>query len=122
MKSSAAPALPPARAAEAVLLANAISRLRIARHIKQDTAAVRAGLSRNTAYRLERGDPGIAIGHVLTYLTHAGSQRVGALDVRESLQTAPAPGYTPWKNLEYLIETEDSTADREGCICLQTLG
>jgi transcriptional regulator with XRE-family HTH domain len=68
MKSSAAAALPPIRAAEAVQLGHAISRLRMARHIKQDTAAVRAGLSRNTAYRLERGDPGIAIGHVLRYL------------------------------------------------------
>jgi transcriptional regulator with XRE-family HTH domain len=68
MKASAAASLPPARAAEAVLLGHAISRLRLARNIKQDTAAVRAGLSRNTAYRLEKGDPGIAIGHVLRYL------------------------------------------------------
>ncbi len=68
MKASAAASLPPARAAEAVLLGYAISRLRLARNIKQDTAAVRAGLSRNTAYRLEKGDPGIAIGHVLRYL------------------------------------------------------
>jgi transcriptional regulator with XRE-family HTH domain len=68
MKSSAAAALPPVRATEAVQLGHAISRLRMSRHIKQATAAVRAGLSRNTAYRLERGDPGIAIGHVLRYL------------------------------------------------------
>ena len=31
-------------------------------------AAVRAGLSRNRAYRLEAGDPGVAIGHLLRYL------------------------------------------------------
>jgi transcriptional regulator with XRE-family HTH domain len=68
MKSRAAAALPPARAAEAILLGHALSRLRLARNIKQDTAAVRAGLSRNTAYRLEKGDPGIAIGHLLRYL------------------------------------------------------
>jgi len=29
---------------------------------------VRAGLSRNTAYRLESGDPRVAIGHLLRYL------------------------------------------------------
>jgi transcriptional regulator with XRE-family HTH domain len=68
MKASAAASLPPARVAESLLLGQAISRLRLARHIKQDTAAVRAGVSRNTAYRLEKGDPGIAIGHLLRYL------------------------------------------------------
>ena len=36
--------------------------------MKQDQAALRAGLSRNTAYRLEKGDPGIAMGQVLRYL------------------------------------------------------
>ena len=68
MKSRAAAALPPTRAAETVLLGHVLARLRLARNIKQDTAAVRAGLSRNTAYRLEKGDPGIAIGHLLRYL------------------------------------------------------
>ena len=45
-----------------------VARLRVARKIKQADAAVRAGLSRNTAYRIERGDPGLAIGQVLRYL------------------------------------------------------
>lgn len=44
------------------------ARLRVARAMKQDVAAVRAGLSRNTAYRLESGDPGVAVGHLLRYL------------------------------------------------------
>ena len=44
------------------------ARLRVARGIKQDVAAVRAGLSRNTAYRLESGDPGVAVGQLLRYL------------------------------------------------------
>jgi transcriptional regulator with XRE-family HTH domain len=44
------------------------ARLRVARGVKQDVAAVRAGLSRNTAYRLESGDPGVAVGHLLRYL------------------------------------------------------
>lgn len=45
-----------------------LARLRVARRIKQADAALRAGLSRNTAYRLEKGDPGVALGQVLRYL------------------------------------------------------
>ena len=56
------------RAAEAKKLGSALARLRIARGIKQDQAALRAGVSRNTAYRLEKGDPGTAVGQVLRYL------------------------------------------------------
>ena len=53
---------------ECVQLGMLLARLRLARHVKQADAALRAGLSRNTAYRLEKGDPGIAIGQVLRYL------------------------------------------------------
>ncbi len=42
--------------------------LRIARHVRQGEAAVRAGLSRATAQRIEKGDPGVAIGALLRYL------------------------------------------------------
>jgi DNA-binding XRE family transcriptional regulator len=45
-----------------------LARLRVARHIPQTEAALRAGISRNTAYRMEKGDPGLAIGQVLRYL------------------------------------------------------
>ena len=45
-----------------------VARLRLARKVKQSDAALRAGLSRNTAYRLEKGDPGLALGQVLRYL------------------------------------------------------
>lgn len=45
-----------------------LARLRIARKVKQTDAALRAGLSRNTAYRIEKGDPGLALGQVLRYL------------------------------------------------------
>jgi hypothetical protein len=40
----------------------------LARTVKQADAALRAGLSRNTAYRIEHGDPGLAMGQVLRYL------------------------------------------------------
>ncbi len=49
-------------------LGQQLARLRVARKIKQADAALRAGLSRNTVYRLEKGDPGVAIGQVLRYL------------------------------------------------------
>ena len=38
------------------------------RQVQQTDAALRAGLSRNTVYRLEKGYPGLAIGQVLRYL------------------------------------------------------
>jgi transcriptional regulator with XRE-family HTH domain len=60
--------LPPGVAAQISELGAALARLRIARGIKQEEAALRAGISRNTAYRLEKGDPGTAIGHILRYL------------------------------------------------------
>lgn len=55
-------------AAQARKLGRAAARLRIARGVKQDEAALRAGLSRNTAYRLEKGEPGIALGQILRYI------------------------------------------------------
>jgi len=55
-------------AAQAKGLGAALARLRIARSMKQDQVALRAGLSRNTAYRLEKGDPGVALGQLLRYL------------------------------------------------------
>lgn len=45
-----------------------LARLRLARRVKQTDAALRAGLSRNTVYRLEKGDPGLAFGQILRYL------------------------------------------------------
>src|SRR5438445_9702326 len=68
MKVTQSALLSSSQAAEAKKLGAALARLRLARGIKQDAAALRAGLSRNTAYRLEKGDPGIAVGQVLRYL------------------------------------------------------
>jgi len=39
-----------------------------------------------------------------TYLLHGGSDRVGALDVRQALTDAPQAGYNDWNSLQYLIE------------------
>ena len=68
MKINQSAVLNPDQAAEARRLGAALARLRIAHAIKQDQAALRAGLSRNTAYRLEKGDPGVAMGQILRYL------------------------------------------------------
>jgi DNA-binding XRE family transcriptional regulator len=68
MKVTQSALLNSAQAAEAKKLGADLARLRIARGMKQDQAALRAGLSRNTAYRLEKGDPGIAMGQILRYL------------------------------------------------------
>ena len=38
------------------------------------------------------------------YLIHAGSQRVGALDIRSSRQAEPTLGYGSWDNLQYLMD------------------
>src|SRR5579872_1621458 len=39
-----------------------------------------------------------------TYLGHAGSQRVGARDIRSSRDSSATPGFGTWNNLEYLME------------------
>ena len=38
------------------------------------------------------------------YLLHAGSQRVGALDIRAARESSATPGFGTWDNLEYLME------------------
>ena len=49
-------------------IAQCLVSLRHARHVRQGEAAIRAGLSRATAQRIEKGDPGVAIGALLRYL------------------------------------------------------
>ena len=53
---------------ESIRLGQQMARLRISRKVKQVDAALRSGLSRNTVYRLEKGDPGLAFGQILRYL------------------------------------------------------
>jgi transcriptional regulator with XRE-family HTH domain len=68
MKVQQSAVLSPHLAQQLVHLGQLLARLRHARNVKQADAALRAGLSRNTAYRMEKGDPGLAIGQVLRYL------------------------------------------------------
>jgi DNA-binding XRE family transcriptional regulator len=68
MKITQAAIMTPELAKEAENLGMLMARLRHARRVKQQEAALRAGMSRNSAYRLEKGDPGLAIGQILRYL------------------------------------------------------
>lgn len=57
-----------AELAQTRLLGERLSRLRLARRVRQEDAAVRAGLSRPTARKIEQGDPGRTLGQMLRYL------------------------------------------------------
>lgn len=49
-------------------LGERLARLRKARQLRQSDAATRAGMSRVTAGRVERGDPRQSLGQILRYL------------------------------------------------------
>ena len=68
MRVTSSLALSAELAIEAEKIGARLARLRVARQISQTEAALRAGISRNTAYRLEKGEPGLAIGQLLRYL------------------------------------------------------
>jgi DNA-binding XRE family transcriptional regulator len=68
MRVTQAATLSPELAAQARHIGEKLVRLRIARGVRQVDAALRAGVSRNTAYRMEKGDPGLAFGQILRYL------------------------------------------------------
>lgn len=68
MKRTQSTVLPPQLRDECSRIGALLARLRVARKVKQSDAALRAGVSRNTAYRIEHGDPGLAVGQVLRYL------------------------------------------------------
>ncbi len=61
-------AIPAELLSQAEKIGLALARLRVARHVTQEVAAIRAGISRNSAWRLEHGDPGVALGQILRYL------------------------------------------------------
>src|SRR5471032_2025945 len=68
MKLKQGPATPAALASQLIDLGDRISRLRIARRVRQQEAAIRAGMSRSTAVAIEKGAPSVAIGQVIRYL------------------------------------------------------
>ena len=68
MRINQSAALPPNLVVQITQLSEALVRLRHARQVKQSEAALRAGISRATAQRIERGDPGVGLGVVVRYL------------------------------------------------------
>lgn len=68
MKTSTALSLPAGLHAQAQELGERLARLRAAHEMRQSDAALRAGISRSTAGRIESGDPGVAVGQLLRYL------------------------------------------------------
>jgi transcriptional regulator with XRE-family HTH domain len=61
MRTTRLPPSPPVRAALAELGAG-LRTLRIRRRMPMTYAAERAGISRSTLHKIERGDPGVALG------------------------------------------------------------
>ena len=47
------------------------------------------------------------------YLAHAGSQRVGALDIRRTRSDEPLRGYGTWDSLQYLMDAAQKIDDGE---------
>jgi transcriptional regulator with XRE-family HTH domain len=68
MKYDESAALPPELTRQAQVLGERLSRLRKARKLRQSDAAIRAGMSRVTAGKVERGNPSQSIGQILRYL------------------------------------------------------
>ena len=68
MKIKQAPALPHDLVTQLQGVGARISRLRIARRMLQEEAAIRAGMSRSTAVAIEKGSPSVAFGQVIRYL------------------------------------------------------
>jgi len=68
MKVTQSEMLTPRLAEESARIGGLLARLRIARQVKQADAALRAGISRGTAGRIEQGNPGVAMGQLLRYL------------------------------------------------------
>ena len=68
MRTNQSAALPSNLVGQITQLSDALVRLRHARQVKQSEAALRAGISRATAQRMEHGDPGVALGVIVRYL------------------------------------------------------
>ncbi len=68
MRINQSAAMPPNLVVQITQLSEALVRLRHARQVKQSEAALRAGISRATAQRIERSDPGVGLGVIVRYL------------------------------------------------------
>ncbi|MCU4120364.1 helix-turn-helix domain-containing protein [Variovorax sp. N23] len=106
MKVKQSDALSAPLAEQCTQIGELLARLRHARKMKQSDAAVRAGLSRNTAYRLEQGDPGVAFGQILRYL-----QAIAPGATLVSLLTEADPALVVLRAREATQRVRDLTAE-----------
>lgn len=96
MKYDEAAALSEPLRLQAQQLGERLARLRKARRLRQSDAAARAGMSRVTAGRVERGDPRQSLGQILRYLDAIapGADLLGLLQQNDpslvALQSAEA--------------------------------
>ena len=74
-----------------------ISRLRIARRMLQEEAAIRAGMSRSTAVSIEKGSPSVAFGQVIRYLDAVapGKSLASLLNDLDPAELSLAPNHCP---------------------------
>ncbi len=77
---------------EAQHIGRLLTQLRLARKVKQSDAARDSGVSRSTIYRIEKGDPGVALGQLLRYLKAIapGSTLQDLLNAADPALHAPA--------------------------------
>jgi len=68
MKKDESLLVDPEEFAQTKAIGERLTRLRMARRVRQEDAAVRAAMSRPTARKIEQGDPGRTLGQVLRYL------------------------------------------------------
>lgn len=68
MKVNQTTAIPEALAHQLIEIGASLARLRIARRMRQEDAAIRGGISRRTAGMIEKGSPQVAIGQIARYL------------------------------------------------------
>lgn len=68
------------------VIGECLARLRVARRVRQGDAALQAGISRPTARKIERGDPGRTLGQLMRYLAvlAPGMTLLQLLDGRET--------------------------------------
>lgn len=105
--------LQPALLAQSRLIGERIARLRRARSILQADAALRAGISRPTATRIEAGDPGRTLGQMLRYLEaiapstslltllQASDPALAALEQREATRRVRRMSAAELKKLDF---------------------
>lgn len=113
MKYAELSVLQPALLAQSRLIGERIARLRRARSILQADAALRAGISRPTATRIEAGDPGRTLGQTLRYLEaiapgtslltllQASDPALAALEQREATRRVRRMSVAELKKLDF---------------------